>query len=168
MTEIQQVSADLLDWQLDDIIREEPYLDYDYPLQQMNGANVQLVEGLTVSYPVLSERNAENYLVVLAQAATRLDEATAEARRIAAKKIVPPRFILQATIKQMQSFVDSSPGQNPFVTAFAEKLVAVKAIPDAKREALRAEAEKIVTSQIYPAWKRGAALLQSQMAGSTG
>ncbi len=167
MTEVQRVSAELLDWQLDMVIREEPYLDYAYPLEQMNGANVGLVETLTVSYPLLTERDAENYLVVLAQAAARLDEATAEARRLAAKKVAPPRFILQATIKQMQGFVDSSPGQNPFVTSFAEKLAAIKSVPDAKREALRAEADKIVEAQIYPAWNRGIALLQSQVAGST-
>ena len=170
MTDLQLVSAELLDWQLDTVVREEPYLDYEYPLQQMNGANVGLVETLTVSYPLRTERDAENYLVVLALAAARLDEATAEARRLAAKRVVPPRFILQATIKQMQGFVDSSPGQNPFVTSFAEKIVALgnaKSIPDAKREALRAEAEKIVGAQIYPAWKRGIALLQSQLAGST-
>ncbi len=167
LTEVQRVSADLLDWQLDNVIREEPFLDYTYPLEQMNGANVGLVETLTVSYPLATERDAENYLVVLAQAASRLDESTAEARRLAAKNVVPPRFILQATIKQMQGFVDSSPGQNPFVTSFTEKLAAVKSIPDAKREALRAEAEKIVGAQIYPAWKRGIALLQSQVAGST-
>jgi len=170
MTEAQRVSAELLDWQLDTIVREEPYLDYEYPLQQMNGANVQLVETLTVSYPLLTERDAENYLVVLSQAAARLDEATAESQRLAAKKVMPPRFILQATIKQMQGFVDSSPGQNPFVTSFAEKIAAfenAKSIPDAKREALRAEAENIVGAQIYPAWKRGIALLQSQLTGST-
>jgi uncharacterized protein (DUF885 family) len=167
MTEVQRVSAELLDWQLDTVIQEEPYLDYAYPLEQMNGANVGLVETLTVSYPLLTERDAENYLVVLAQAATRLDEATAEARRLAAKKVVPPRFILQATVKQMQGFVDSSPGQNPFVTSFAEKLAAIKSVPDGKREVLRAEAEKIVAAQIYPAWNRGIALLQSQVAGST-
>jgi uncharacterized protein (DUF885 family) len=160
LTEAQQVSANLVGWQLDDVIREEPYLDYNYPIQQMGGANVQLVESLTVRYPVLTERNAENYLVVLAQVAARLDEATAEARRLAGKTIVPPRFILQATVKQMQSFVDSSPAHNPFVTAYAEKLAAMKSIPDERREAFRAEAEKIVAAQIYPAWKRGAALLQ--------
>ena len=167
MTEVQKVSADLLDWELDMVVQEEPYLDYTYPLEQMNGANVGLVETLTVSYPVLTERDAENYLVVLAQAGARLDEATAEARRLAAKNVVPPRFILNATIKQMQGFVDSSPGQNPFVTSYAEKLAAIKSLPDAKRAALREEAAKIVGAQIYPAWNRGVALLQSQVAGST-
>src|ERR1035438_4412476 len=88
MTDVQRVSADLLDWQLDMVVQEEPYLDYTYPLEQMNGANVGLVENLTVSYPLTTERDAENYLVVLKEAATRLNEATADAKRLAAKKVV--------------------------------------------------------------------------------
>jgi uncharacterized protein (DUF885 family) len=43
MTESQQVSADLMRWQLDTLTREEPYLDYGFPLQQMNGANINRV-----------------------------------------------------------------------------------------------------------------------------
>jgi hypothetical protein len=35
--------------------------------------------------------------------------------------IIPPRFILQATIKQMQSFAGVAP-QNPFVAVFAQKM----------------------------------------------
>jgi uncharacterized protein (DUF885 family) len=167
MSETQRVSADLMQWQLDIVAREEPYLDYSFPLQQMNGANVNLVEVLTVRHPLLTEHDAENYVAALGQVAARLDEATAEARRIAGKNIVPPRFILQATIKQMQGFVDPSPGQNPFVTVFAEKMAAVKSLPAARREDLRAQAEKIVATEIYPAWKRGSALLESQLARAT-
>jgi len=48
MTTEQKLSAELLQWQLDMAIGEEPYLDYSFPLQQMNGVNVSLVEGLTV------------------------------------------------------------------------------------------------------------------------
>jgi hypothetical protein len=36
--------------------------------------------------------------------------------------IIPPRFILQATIKQMQSFAGVAPAQNPFVAVFAQKM----------------------------------------------
>ena len=167
MTPVQRISAELLDWQLDIRIQAEPFLDYAYPLQQMNGANINLVEYMTVTYPVATEKDAENYLAALAKVAPRLDEATAEAKRIAAKKIVPPRFILDATVTQMQSFADSSPAQNPFVTAYDDKLAAIKSLSPDRRAALRNEAAKIVQSQIYPAWKRGAALLESQKAGAT-
>ena len=162
----QRISADLMQWQLDTVVREEPYLDYTFPLEQMNGANVALIETLTVRHPLANEKDAENYVAALRQVSTRMDEAAAEARALAAKNIIPPKFILNATIKQMQGFADPSPGQNPFVAIFAQKMEAAK-IPEARREALRSEAEKIVAAEIYPVWKNAIALLQSQLPRST-
>ena len=121
-TDLQRVSADVMDWQLDMVVREEPHLDYAFPLEQMNGANVQLVETLTVRHPLLSERDAENYVAALGQVGARMAEAVEDARRLESKKIIPPRFILAATTKQMQAFVDTAPGQNPFVAAFVDRI----------------------------------------------
>jgi uncharacterized protein (DUF885 family) len=167
MTETQRVCAEVMKWQLEMVVAEEPYWDYDFPLEQMNGWNVSAVERFTVGRPVARPRDAENYVAALRQVSARMEEAIADSRSLAAKKVIPPRFILEATIKQIQSFVDPSPGQNPFVTAFAEKMNAVDAIPAAQREQLRAEAEKIVATQIYPAWKKAAATLQAQLPRST-
>ncbi|HSR09323.1 MAG TPA: DUF885 domain-containing protein [Bryobacteraceae bacterium] len=166
LTPTQRISADLMQWQLDTVVREEPYLDYTFPLEQMNGANVNLIETLTVRHPLANEKDAENYVVALRQVSTRMEEATAEARALAAKNIIPPKFILNATIKQMQGFVDPSPGQNPFVAIFAQKMEAAK-IPEPRREALRSEAEKIVSVEVYPVWKNAISTLQSQLPRST-
>ena len=165
-TATQRISADLMQWQLDMAVREEPYLDYTFPLEQMNGANVGLIETLTVRHPLANEKDAENYVIALRQVSTRMDEAAAESRALAAKNVIPPKFILNATIKQMQGFADPSPGQSPFVAIFAQKMEAAK-IPEPRREALRSEAEKIVAVEIYPVWKNAIALLQSQLPRST-
>ena len=93
-----------------------------------------------------------NYVAALRQVSTRMEEAIAESRALAAKNIIPPKFILNATIKQMQGFIDASPGQNPFVAIFATKMEAAK-IPQPRRDALRSEAERIVGAEVYPAWK---------------
>jgi uncharacterized protein (DUF885 family) len=171
MTETQRVSAEVMKWQLEMAVAEEPYWDYGFPLEQMNGWNVSAVERFTVARPLAKPRDAENYLAALGQVSARMEEAIADSKRLAAKNVIPPRFILEATIKQIQNFVDPSPGQSPFVTAFAEKMSALSegtaAIPATQREQLRAEAEKIVGTQIYPAWKKAAATLQAQLARST-
>jgi len=167
LTETQRISAELMEWQLDEVIREEPFFDYTFPLDQMNGANVGLVETMTVRHPLLTERDAENYVAALGEVRARMEEAIAEARRLETQKIIPPKFILQATVKQMQGFSDPSPGQNPFVTAFDDKMAAIKTLPEAKRQQLRAAAEKVVGEGIYPAWKKAIALLESQSAKAT-
>jgi len=58
MTDADRLSADLMEWQLDTVVREEPYLGYMFPLEQMNGANVRLIETLTVRHPLLTEKDA--------------------------------------------------------------------------------------------------------------
>jgi uncharacterized protein (DUF885 family) len=99
-----------------------------------------------------------------------MEEAIAQSRRLEARNIIPPKFILVATVKQMQGFADPSPAQNPFITVFDGKMAAIQSlppIPDAKRRELRAAAEKVVGDDIYPAWKKAIALLEAQSAKAT-
>jgi len=83
-TESQKLSAELMEWQLNEYVLEEPFFDYNFPLEQMNGANVGLVETLTVRHPLLTERDAENYVAVLGQVRAAMEDAIAEARRLEA------------------------------------------------------------------------------------
>src|SRR5215469_1751158 len=144
LNETQRISADLMEWQLKIVADEEPFLDYRLPLNQMEGVNINLVETLTVRHPLRTEKDAENYVAALGQVSARMEEAIAESKRIAARGILPPKFIVQATIKQMQSFTNPAAAQNPFVAVFAGKMAAIKTLPAAKREELRSQAENIV------------------------
>src|ERR1700733_867352 len=167
LTQTQRISADLMEWQLNELVHEEPFLDYTFPLEQMNGANVGLVETLTVRHPVLTERDAENYVAALGEVRMRMEEAVEEARRLEARRFVPPKFILQATVKQMQGFADPSPAENPFITVFADKMAAIQSLPEAKKQQLRAGAERGVGEDIYPVWQKAIALLRTQTSKST-
>lgn len=151
VNDIQRVLADLMESQLDMILREEAFLDFRFPIQQMGGANVNLVESLTVGHPLQTERDAENYNAVLGQMSMRMDEAIALSARQAAKNVIPPKFILEATIRQMQSFADSAPAQNPLVTTLRQKLMAVKNLRETSRSALLTDAEETVRAEPYPA-----------------
>ena len=165
MNETQRVSADLMQWQLQSIIAEEPFLDFRFPLNQFQGVNISLVMTLAVVHPFATERDAENYVAALGQVDERMREAIAESRRLAVRGILPPRFILRATIEQMQRFVGTAPAQNPFVTALAQKLSA--SVADAKRRQLLGQADAIVQREIYPAWREAVALLESQVPRAT-
>jgi uncharacterized protein (DUF885 family) len=167
MSEDQRVSADVMQWQLQSIVDGEPFLDDTFPLEQFGGSNVSLVNALVVVHPLLTERDAENYVAALGQVATRMEEATAEVRRRAANGVLPPNFILRATIDQMQRFVGPAPAENPFVATFVQKMAAMQALGDEKRAQLRRQAEEIVRADIYPAWQRAIALLETQLPRAT-
>ncbi len=167
LTDSHRVSADVMRWQLNVVVDGAPYEDYSFPLEQFAGVNVDVVNALTVGHPLLTEKDAQNYLARLGQVSDRMEEAIVVADRLVGNGLFPPRFIVRATLSQMQQFVASAPAGNPFVTAFAARLATVKDIPDARREALRTEAERIVGLEVYPAWKKAIALLEPLVSRAT-
>lgn len=152
LTDDQRLSADLMKWQLEIDVEGETYDEFAFPLEQFAGANVNL-PNLAVTHPLVIAQDAENYLARLRQVAARMDEAVSEAIALAEKGRVPPRFIVRATITQMEQFIAGPPADNPFVAVFADRLAATPGIPAASRTRLRAEAEQITARQIYPAWR---------------
>lgn len=167
MTESQRLSADLMQWQLQSIADSEAYLDFDFPLDQFNGANVGLVEALTLRHPLVKPSDASNYIARMKQLGTRMDETVSEARKLAAKKMLPPRFIVQTTLKSMRTFSDAAPAQNPLVTAFAQRIRDMEGLSTAQRADLQSQATRIVTDEVYPAWRRAIALLESVLPKTT-
>ena len=167
MTEAQRRSAEVMQYQLQALIDSEPFLDYDFPLQQMNGANVRLPNALAVVHPVRSERDAVDYLARLRQVDDRMAEATAESERLATRGTLPPRFILEATSAQMRRFVDPPPLENPLVTSLVTKMEAVSEISPERLAAIRQEAAEIVELEVYPAWQSGISVLESQMSDAS-
>jgi len=166
-SDTQRVSAEAMRWQLQMLVDGEPWLDHDFPLQQMNGANVNLVNQLTVVHPIRTARDAENYVVRLQALAPRLREATAEAARRAAAGVLPPDFILEATILQMERFIAPEPAENPLATTLVTKMGPLADLAPARRDALAQQAIAIVTDSVYPAWREGIAALQQQLPRAT-
>lgn len=162
-----RISADVMRWSLQRVIDNEAFVDFDFPLQQMNGANVGLVNQLTVVHPLRSANDAENYLTRLQLLDDRMREATAEADRRSETGIRPPTFILQTTIDQMDRFISDSPRDNPLATTLFSKTEAVDGLSEDQRIQLLERAATIVADEIYPAWRDAIAELQTQLPLST-
>jgi len=167
LTAADQRSFDIIKQDLETQLSGATFDDYYFPFAQNYGADASLIGLLTVNHTVRTVRDAENYLTRLSLVSTRLDEATAEGRRRADQKLLPPRFILQATATQMTEFLKLPPAANPFVATFAEKLSGIKEMTEAQRNEMRASAEQITTTEIYPAWRRALALLEREIPVAT-
>jgi uncharacterized protein (DUF885 family) len=167
LSDTARVSADLMKWQLDIVVEGETYDDFTFPLEQFGGVNVNLPTQLTVVHPLITEKDAANYVARLGHVAARMGEATTEAAALAEKRLVPPRFIIAATIAQMEQFISTPPAQNPFVAVFNDRMTAASGISATTREKLRAQGEQITSSQIYPAWQEALAVLRPLMGRTT-
>ena len=160
MTDTERVSADVMEWLLDVVVSGEAYDEYTFPFEQFRGLNVALVNTLTIVHPLRTGTDAENYLARLEQVDERVREGLVRAERLIAKGLIPPRFIVQATLRQMRQFIDPPPAGNPFVTSMADRIASSGAVPEPRREALRVRAEATVARQVYPAWREVIAMLE--------
>jgi uncharacterized protein (DUF885 family) len=167
LSESDRLSAQLMHWMLDSTVRGEKYSDYRFPLEQFGGANVDLVETLTLRHPLATGKDASNYVKRLGQVATRMDEAVVEGKRIAAEGFIPPAFILKTTLASMRTFREVPPEQNALVTVLVQKMGAVEAMAPDERTKLQAEATRLVGTEVYPAWDRAIKLLESLQSKAT-
>jgi uncharacterized protein (DUF885 family) len=60
----------------------------------------------------------------------------------------------------MRAVVALEPAANPLVTTLADKSGQISGLDPVRRQQLQAEAERIVRSQVYPAWRRAIALAE--------
>lgn len=167
LTETERISADLMRYQLERRVEAASYDDYSFPFVPASGAPSTLTSVFTVNHRLATPRDAENYVVRLKALAPRMQEAIAEARRIAARKLLPPRFILDAAMREMGGFVSMPPGRSPLVTVFADKMQRIPGLDAARQEQLRAEAARITELEVYPAWRNAIAFVQPLRAQTT-
>jgi uncharacterized protein (DUF885 family) len=167
LTETQRVSAAIMQWQLEAITKEEPYLDYTFPLEQFRGSNVELVETLTLRHPLVTPKDADNYIARLALIDDRMDESVAEAKRLAGRRMIPPRFIVEATLRSMRTFSEVPANQNPLVTVFAEKIASIDGIEPGAREEMQRKGASLIEKEVYPSWQRAITALESILPQTT-
>jgi uncharacterized protein (DUF885 family) len=164
LTPRQRTSAAVIRWSLEDAVTLSGFPEYRYVFDQFNGFQLDLINALTQSHPIRRARDVENYLARLPQVAPRVDEAIAEARTAEAAGILPPRFIVQRMIEQLDGFLKQPARENVFVTTLGTRMASMpEPMAEDARSSSMAAAEKAVAEFVIPAYQRIRALLAEQL-----
>ena len=163
----QRTSAATIEWSLRGVVESEPFADYGFVFNQFGGLHVNTVNFLTQSHPIRNKRDIENYLARLAFVAGRIDEGVAQAKDAAARGFLMPDFITKSVLGQFERFLAGSPRENRFVASLDERAAALKDVSADERAKFVAEAEKITTDEILPAFRLAQAMLQEQLTHAT-
>ncbi len=167
LTATQRISADMLAWQLDDVVAADAFTDYQFVFQQFSGLQVGLVNFLSQTHPIRNQRDIENYLARLDLVAAQMDEGIAQARERATRGFLPPDFIIKSTLAQFDRFLSDTPRANVLVASLDERAAKLKDLSADDRAAFVATAEKTVSTAIIPAFQRARALLAEQLPSAT-
>lgn len=167
LTPQQRASAATIAWSLQGTVDAYPYRDYQFVFNQFTGLHVQIVNFLSQQHPIRNRRDIENYLVRLNAVAGKMDTGIVQARGAAANGILMPTFITQASIGQLDRFLDGAPENNVFVASLVQRMGKVKDVPAADQARFAADATAIVKQSIIPVFQRTRTLLQEQLPKTT-
>ena len=163
LTPQQRASAATIAWSLQGTVDAYPYMEYSLPFNQFRGVHVQIVNFLTQTHPIRNRRDVENYLVRLKAVAGKIDTGIVQARGAALHGILMPTFITQASIGQLDRFLDGAPENNVFVATLTQRMSALKDVSPEDQARFAAEATATVKQSIIPAFDHARTLLKEQL-----
>jgi uncharacterized protein (DUF885 family) len=160
----QRTIAAVIRWTLEDEIANASFAANNFVFEQFGGLHLGLVQFLTTTHPIRHRRDVENYLVRLTRVAPCLDEGIAEAKAAADQGVLPPKFILERVLGQLDGFLAVAPEKNVFVETLGERMALLgDAISAEERAKFTAAAEREVRATVLPAFARVRALLAAQL-----
>jgi len=166
LTPTQRVSAASMEFLLKDARAAADYADTQFIFDQFRGMQVGLVNGLSQTHPIRNAQDIDNYLERLKQVGGIIDQGIAAAEIQEKKGLLPPKFIIQATLDGLDRFLKDAPAQNVLVVSLAARAEKLPVVPPDRDKSL-ALAQEIVATSVQPAFQRIKIMLTRQLAKAT-
>ncbi|WP_266156672.1 DUF885 domain-containing protein [Dyella silvatica] len=136
--------------QLKDNLRGVDLKLYEMPLDQMSGIHLQLPE-LISSIPFDNAKQYEDYLQRLHAVPKVLEQSTAMAQQGLRDGLMPPKFLLEKVVVQIDNIAKPAGAEN----AFAEPLKHFPDnMPEADRKRLREAIIAAIDNEVRPAYRK--------------
>lgn len=146
------LSMDIMDWFLEDTVREERWRHHDYPLNQMFGIQSELPNFMLNLHPVTGKVEARNYVKRLHRFGVKFNQVMEGLLVREEKGCLPPRFVIQRVLTEMENFIAQPAEENPLYTVFREKLEKLPRLITMDRDELLAAAAAEIRKTVYPAY----------------
>ena len=153
-TPSQRLSTHILDWYMSREIEGEKYQWHNYPVNQLFGVQNEFPSFMASQHRLLAPKDCEYYLQRLGAVGTKFDQLLESLRLREQKQILPPRFVVEEVLAEMNGFVAKPAAENILATSFKDRAAKIKDLTDAQRADFQSRVEAAVTSQVYPAYKK--------------
>jgi uncharacterized protein (DUF885 family) len=161
LTREQQLSYDIYEWYLDDLVRGHEFRYYNYPVNSMSIWDVQnaLIDFMVNYHPVTNRKDAEDYITRLSKLDTWMEQLLEGLRLREEAGVILPRYIIQESRQQvldhLQTQATGAPNPEEIVlyTSFREKLDPLDVLGAEEKQALLDAALAEVEQTFVPAFQ---------------
>ena len=152
LTESEQLSKEITLYLLEFGEQAEEYRYHNYPVNQLFGVQNGYPSFMEAQHQVNSVEDGENYLARLEAVRVKFAQNLAGIQLRTDKGIIPPRFVIDRVLTEMNEFVATDPKDNILYTSLRDKLEKAKDIPVSDQNRLLASAEENIKNYVYPAY----------------
>lgn len=131
----------------------ERFRFHNYPVNQMFGAQNGFPSFMESTHQVHSVEDGEHYISRLSKVGVSFDQVIEGLRHRESLGIVPPKFVIQRVLDEMNGFVDTPPEENILYNSLAEKTTEAE-LDEQDRDRLLAAAVDQINTTVYPAYQR--------------
>jgi uncharacterized protein (DUF885 family) len=149
-----QLSYDILEWFLQDLVEGQRWLYYDYPVNQLFGVQSSTPDFMVQIHPIGDRRDVLNYTARLTAFGRKFDQLLEGLRLRESKGILPPKFVIGRVLAEMRAFIAVPARENILYTNLSTKLARLGSVPAPDRAKLLAQAQSAIEHSVYPAYGR--------------
>ncbi|MGI2120580.1 DUF885 domain-containing protein [Shewanella baltica] len=152
LDENQRISKDIALYLADFALVSEPYRYHNYPLNQLFGVQNGYPSFMQAQHQVHSVGDAENYLSRLQKVKLKFAQTLEGLKIREAKGIIPPKFVIERVLTEMNDFVATPIQDNILYSSFKTKLAETDISAD-EQARLLAAAEADIKGYVHPAYQ---------------
>ncbi len=138
-----------------------------YVVSQLTGAYQAVPDFLDSQHPMKTAQDAEDYLARLDAFATVLDQETARVKADAVRGVIPPTYIIERTLQQMQPLAATPPPATTLVRSIQRRAPTAEGVTPAQAAAFTRRAIASVRDNVQPALRRQIAAIEALKPQST-
>jgi len=165
-TEAQKLSTDVLAWFLEARQAGRPFLYHGYPVNQFQGLQSTLPDFMINIHAIQDLDDARNHVARLEKFPVALDQMIEQVRYRESLGVLPPRFVIDAVLEEIEGFVAPPVADNPIYVDLAADLAKLDADEDDVAEILD-QARVALADGVVPGYERLAAVLRDQRTRAT-
>ncbi|EMF83016.1 PF05960 family protein [Leptospira weilii serovar Topaz str. LT2116] len=154
LSQQELLSFEILEWSLGLKISGEKFLFHDYPANQLFGVQSQLPTFLATQHPIKSSQDVENYIARLEVVPKKIDQLIEGILYRDRKGILPPDFILDRLISEVEGFIKVPAKENILYTSFGEKIEKINSISSDLKDRSLARVQQLIESGVYPSYSK--------------
>jgi uncharacterized protein (DUF885 family) len=150
----QQLSTHILEWYMSREIEGEKYQWHNYPVNQLFGVQNEFPSFMANTHRLLAPRDCEYYRQRLNAVGTKFDQLLESLKVREQKGILPPRFVVEKVLVEMNNFVAQPPAENILATSFKTRVAKIDGLTDEQRAGFQKRIETAISDRVYPAYHK--------------